>query len=60
MLEMPLPLNPRQFYSQQAIADYNAAVASYLAQQSQAEHAHSRAAKRSKHQTRRQQFDEQN
>jgi selenocysteine lyase/cysteine desulfurase len=59
MLTMPAPLNPRLFHNQQVIDAYNEAVAAYLAQQAQAQHAHTRAAKRSKHQTRRQRFDEQ-
>ena len=48
MLVMPASLNPRLFYSKQAIADYNAAVAEFLAQQQQAEYTNSKNQKRNK------------
>ena len=48
MLVMQPPLSPRLFHSKQAVDDYNAAVAAYLAQQQQAEYAHTKTSKRSK------------
>jgi rubrerythrin len=45
---MPSPLNPRLFYSKQAVDEYNAAVAAYLAQQADTEYNHAKNQKRNK------------
>lgn len=58
MLTMPLPLNPRLFYSKQAVEKYQQAVAEYLAQQEALEYSHSKSSKR-KHPSRREQYAEQ-
>lgn len=59
MLVMPEPLNPRLFYSKQAVAEYNNAVAEYMAQMEAAEY-RAKNAKGNKHKSRREQYDDQN
>lgn len=58
LLTLPMPLNPRLFYSRQAVEDYQNAVADYLQQQAEAEQSHSKTSKR-KHPSRREQFNDQ-
>jgi hypothetical protein len=53
---LPAPLNPRLFYSPQAILDYNIAVADYYARQSAIEY-QSRRAKGDRRDARRKQYD---
>ena len=48
MLTMPLPLNPRRYYTREALEQYNQEVADYLAQQQQAEYAHTKNSKRNR------------
>jgi len=57
-LTMPAPLDNRLFHSRQVIENYQNAVADFLQQQQQAEY-NCKSAKRSKHKTRRQQYDDQ-
>ena len=57
LLTLPMPLNPRHFHSKQAVEDYNAAVAEFLAQQEALEYSHSKSSKR-KHPSRREQYEQ--